>query len=94
MKRIVMLSLVLALLGALVLSTAAFAGGPHGVRDGSGPIGGGQWGAGEGNGSGYGPGDGSCPCDGEGYGPGSGAGGKGPGTCTDLNHNGICDCRE
>ena len=58
MKRILMFSLVLALLAALVISTAAFAQGPsgagaytpngagYGPGDGTGPIGGGQFGGG------------------------------------------------
>jgi hypothetical protein len=83
MKRIVMLSLVVALLGALVLSTVAFAG--YGPGDGSGPIGGGQFGPGAGNGRQYGPGDGTGPI---------GGGGFGPGECVDLDGNGVCDCQE
>jgi phosphate/sulfate permease len=38
MKRILMLSIVLALLGAMVLSSVAFAHGGNGAGDGSGPI--------------------------------------------------------
>jgi hypothetical protein len=58
MKRILMLSLVLALLGAMVISTAAFAAGPWGSAGGS------Q------NGATYGPGDGTGPIGGGAFGPG------------------------
>jgi len=78
-RHIVLLSVVLALIGVLVISSAAFAAG-----------GGSQAHAGaySQNGSTYGPGDGTGPI-------GDGQFGPGPyGKCIDLNQNGICDCRE
>ena len=55
MKRILMLGLVLALLGAMVLSTAAFAGGNGEPSNGPGEPGGYSYGP-------FGPGDGDCDC--------------------------------
>jgi hypothetical protein len=84
MKRILMLSLVLALLAAMMISTAAFAQGPNGGGDGSQA----RQGATAQNGATYGPGDGTGPTPGGQYGPGPN------GTCADLNNNGVCDCQE
>ena len=82
-RHIVLLSVVLALIGVLVISSAAFAAG-----------GGSQAHAGaySQNGNTYGPGDGTGPIDGEQFGPGP-QGPQGP-KCIDLNNNGICDCKE
>jgi|GEM_PF-1965059 len=85
-RRIIMLSAVLALIGLLVISTAAFAKGLDGAtqaRSQLQPIG-----TQAQNGSGYGPGDGTGPIGGGGFGPGP------KGQCIDLNNNGICDCLE
>jgi len=57
MKRILMLGLVLALLGAMVITSAAFAKGPCGDGDGSQA----RQGATNQNGASYGPGDGTGP---------------------------------
>jgi hypothetical protein len=78
-RHIVLLSLVLALIGVLVISSAAFAAG-----------GGSQAHAGaySQNGNAYGPGDGTGPIIGGQFGPGP------YGKCIDLNQNGICDCKE
>ena len=84
MKRILMLSLVLALLAAMVISTSAFAQGPNGESDGSQA----RQGATAQNGATYGPGDGTGPIGGEQFGPGP------HGTCADSNNNGICDCQD
>ena len=84
MKRILMLSLVLALLAAVVISTAAFAQGPRGDGDGSQA----RQGTYTQNGATYGPGDGTGPIGGGQFGPGP------HGTCVDSNNNGICDCQE
>jgi hypothetical protein len=84
MKRILMLGLVLALLGVMVISSAAFAKGPCGDGDGSQA----HLGAANQHGETYGPGDGTGPKPGGEYGPGP------YGTCQDLNDNGICDCKE
>jgi hypothetical protein len=84
MKRILMLSLVLALLAAMMISTAAFAQGPSGGGDGSQA----RQGATAQNGATYGPGDGTGPIGDEQFGPGP------KGTCADLNNNGVCDCKE
>jgi hypothetical protein len=84
MKRILMLSLVLALLAAMVISTAAFAQGPNGGSDGSQA----RQGATAQNGATYGPGDGTGPVGREQFGPGP------HGTCADANNNGVCDCQE
>jgi hypothetical protein len=78
-RHLVLLSVVLALIGVLVISSAAFAAG-----------GGSQVHAGaySQNGNTYGPGDGTGPMPGGQFGPGP------FGKCIDLNHNGICDCKE
>jgi hypothetical protein len=75
--------MVLALIGALVISSVALAG-----------SGGSHAGAAAYSRSGntYGPGDGSGPIGGGQFGPGP-SGPKGP-KCIDLNQNGICDCLE
>ena len=81
-RRIVLLSAVLALIGALVISSAAFAA-----------CGGSQAHAGTSsqNGNTYGPGDSTGPIGGEQFGPGPG----GPyGKCLDADGDGICDCQQ
>ena len=82
-RHIVLLSVALALIGVLVISSAAFAAG-----------GGSQAHAGaySQNGNTYGPGDGTGPIGGGQFGPGP-QGPQGP-KCIDLNNNGICDCKE
>jgi hypothetical protein len=77
-RHIVLLSVVLALIGVLVISSAAFASG------------GGQAhaGASSQNGNTYGPGDGTGPIGGEQFGPGP------FGKCLDANGDGICDCQQ
>jgi hypothetical protein len=78
-RRIVLLSAVLALIGALIISSAAFAA-PGGSQV--------RAGAYSQNGNTYGPGDGTGPIGGGQFGPGP------LGKCVDLNQNGICDCLE
>ena len=85
-RRIIMLSAVLALIGLLVMGTAAFAQGPDGATQARSQLQ--SVGTPAQNGSGYGPGDGTGPIGGGGFGPGP------KGQCLDLNHNGICDCLE
>jgi len=81
-RHIVLLSVVLALIGVLVISSAAFAaGGGSQVRAGASSQ----------SGNTYGPGDGTGPIGGEQFGPGPG----GPyGKCLDADGDGICDCQQ
>ena len=82
-RHIVLLSVVLALIGVLVISSAAFAAG----RRQSGAVRAHH----SQNGNTYGPGDGTGPIGGRGrFGPGPRAVGK----CLDLNGDGICDCQQ
>ena len=78
-RHIVLLSVVLALIGVLVISSAAFAAG-----------GGSQAHAGaySQNGSTYGPGDGAGPIGDRHFGPGP------FGKCLDADGDCICDCQQ
>jgi hypothetical protein len=77
-RHIVLLSVVLALIGVLVISSAAFAAGGSQAHAGAYSQ----------NGNTYGPGDGTGPIGDGQFGPGPN------GNCIDLNQNGICDCQE
>ena len=78
-RHIVLLSVVLALIGVLVISSAAFAAGGDSQA---------HAGASNQNGNTYGPGDGTGPI-------GDGQFGPGPfGKCLDANGDGICDCQQ
>jgi hypothetical protein len=88
MKRILMIGLVLALLGVMLMSSAALAEGPCGDGDGSQA----RQGATNQYGATYGPGDGTSPIGGGEYGATYGPGdGIGPVLkCLDLNGDGVC----
>jgi hypothetical protein len=77
-RHIVLLSVVLALIGVLVISSAAFAA--DGSQAHAGPS--------SQNGNTYGPGDGTGPIGGGQFGPGP------LGKCLDANGDGICDCQQ
>ena len=77
-RHIVLLSVVLALIGVLVISSAAFAAGGSQAHAGTYSQ----------NGNTYGPGDGTGPLPGGQFGPGP------FGKCLDANGDGICDCQQ
>lgn len=82
-RRIVLLGAILALIGVLVMGSAAFAAG-GGTQAHAGAY--------SQNGNTYGPGDGDGPIIGGQFGPGP-QGPQGP-KCIDLNNDGICDCQQ